>query len=264
MLEQILDNFRAIIYNNLPKNSLGNPYIMDREIKHYYFGDRTIIEETPSLLFTGKKTDEKKKADGIYELTHNISIGYWEQGSRNEISARRIFEFTRLIYENIKSQRIMWVTSPCPICLKKFLSPVHITTDHVGITSSYVTTATTNLNNLWLESHFSGDTAPTFPSSGIAYEAFNLLYNDVVNNVTVPGITTSMWSNFQTANTNKLKILRLVYDIQYSDITLEDFKEKQLLTGGEFSITMKETVYAPTFGPDNVDTTAYSWTPIIG
>lgn len=261
MLEYVYDTLQAIIWNEFPKNNDGNPIIYDRPITKWYYGDRDLINETPSILFQGQAGSDKPIAQGIKEVEHTLKISCWDRSARTELSERFVLEFTRLVYETLLPHRIIWVFSPCPICLNRFISPLHFTYAHTGILTSYTTTAQNNFNSLWLESHFSGNTPPTWPESGIAVEAFNLLYSDVINNI---GIGTTFLSPFQkntfnNINTNKMRPIRLLYEVQFSQITpVQQMNGQELFRGGEFTITAKEIIRIPAFGPDNVPMTAWT------
>jgi len=268
MLEAIYDTIRAIIWEEFPSDISGAPIIWDQPIKKWLYGDRTLIEETPSVLFSGRTIDHKRITNGINELTYQISVSGWDRGSRIEVSERRSLELTRLLYEAILPHSIIWVMTPCPICLKKVLTPSHFYYSHgpgaIGssnVMSEEFNQAKEHFDSLWSESHNSS--APNWILSGLSTEAFNILYNNIITNGSHVGIADT--SAFTAIDKNKMRPIRLLYEVVYTSINpVAIERESEIFKGGEFTISAKELIRIPEFGPDNVKMNAYTWKPIVG
>lgn len=269
MLEAVYDTLRSIIWSEIqPRDAYGNPVVWDAPIRKWMYGDRTLVEETPSVLFTGKTIDNKRITHGINELTHQIAISGWDRGSNAETSERRALELTRLLYASMLPHTTIWVMTPCAICLKKTLTPSHFyyahgpgTSGANDVMSSEFAQATTNFNSLWAESHISS--APSWILSGLSAEAFDILYNNIITTGSHTGIADT--SPFTAIQQTKMQPVRMLYEVIYSGINpVSVEKESEILKGGEFTITAKELVRIPAFGPDNVSTNAYTWKPIVG
>lgn len=251
----------------------NKPVVYDEYIKKWYIGDRTIINEIPSIVIYGKQTQIKKISMGMYELTWEITISGWNQATDREKSERKISELSRLIFECLLPHRILYVNYICPICSKKFLSPLHYSLSHPSIMSTYLTAAQSNLDSIWNNNHLVSTSPPTWTSSGLAVEAFNLLYTDIVSNINTYGVSGSLSyspnngigstanNNFNTMYSNKVRPIRLLYNVELSGITpIIQENEKQFLSGGEFTLKANELIPITAFGPDNISTSAYTWT----
>jgi hypothetical protein len=265
MLESIMDTLRGIIHFELPKNQNNIPTLYTEEIRHWYYGDRSVIAETPSILFTPKNVDIKKISYNTFELTYHLTVSGWARSKTNELSERYGYELTRLIYYVLLKHHVLWVCTPCWVCKEKIFSPEHYTIKHPQIFNQYLTQSQNNFNTLWLQSHFSTDPSPTWTNSGLAVESLNLLYNDVINGVGVTNVDITIQEIFLSGQQKLRKPVVLLYDVNVTDVNpATEPKEQEILKGGEFTITAKERVIISSFGPDNVPKDYYDWQPITG
>jgi hypothetical protein len=152
----------------------------------------------------------------------------------------------------------MWVVDVCPICKKFTLNPQHFTVDHNDILSTYVTSVTSEFNNLWTDTHDPDLAPPVLPSSGLAAEAFIRMYNDVGAGTSVSNLTTTSRNNILRMRADNVEPVRLLYDVICNDIKgSDDATNRQLFRNGTITIRAKELVRQLYFGPDNVPITAY-------
>lgn len=257
MQQSIYETFQAILFSEMPKNSQGNVIVFDREIKGWNIGDRKLKPAIPSVSIFGLSLSKKEIASLTYEIEHNVTIKL-ETGNDNQtISSAVLQEFTRLVYEIFNKRRQIWVMTQCPFCLKKTLSPEHFILEHNNIFSHYVTTANTNASNLWAETH--NTAMPTLAQSRLAVMAFDLIYEKILNNQPVTGLTAEQKRNFEFLISTSMKPIRLLYDVKISDIKPTDNAiDKQTFHIGEISVHAMELSKIPSSGPDNVSTEAWS------
>jgi hypothetical protein len=257
MVERIYDTIKALIFHELPKNANGFAVVFDRPILGWYFGDRDIKPSNLSIILNNTSSQIKDVGLGIQEFTYTVSISI-DAGTDNvENSERLALEANRLILQALRKHRRMWVMELCPICSKLPLIPTHYTLDHSTIFSTYVTTAQNNFNVLWADSHSNAFATPTLPASGLATEAFSLVYDAVKNNSAVTNLTTSSRNNIKQLQADMCEPIRMLYDVQISDAKpSDDSRGQALLKSGTLTLTAKEIVKITSFGPDNVPTTA--------
>jgi hypothetical protein len=257
MIERIYDTLKALVFHELPKNANGFAVVYDRPILGWYFGDRDIKPSNLSVILNNTSTQIKDIAFGVQEFTYSINISIDAGTDQVENSERLVQEANRLILFALRKHRRMWIMELCPICGKLPLTPIHYTTDHNNIFSTYVSTATNNFNTLWSDSHSNAYPSPVLPASGLAVEAFNLVYDAVRNNVNVTNLPTAAKNNIKQLQTDLCEPIRILYDVQITDSKpSEDSRGQALLKSGSLTLTAKEIVKITSFGPDNVPTTA--------
>ena len=175
-----------------------------------------------------------------------------------ETTERVTQEAVRIVLSVLRKHRRMWVVDVCPICKKFTLNPQHFTVDHNDILSTYVTSVTSEFNNLWTDTHDPDLAPPALPSSGLAAEAFIRMYNDVGAGTSVSNLTTTSRNNILRMRADNVEPVRLLYDVICNDIKgSDDATNRQLFRNGTITIRAKELVRQLYFGPDNVPTTAY-------
>ncbi len=258
MLEQVYETIRGILFTELPKNNNGEAVVYDRVIKQFLFGDQEIIPSQPCIVIKGSTSKPQKYGQNLYKFNHTITIQTFSQNDTKEISERISQEMAREIFEALREHKRMWVMVKCPICSKKIMSPLHFTLVHDTLFAPYVNTVETSLTNTWLETHPVSDAIPSFVDSGIARAAYDLLSEDVRNDVSVPNLTVQAKNNILYYQSDKRKAIRLMYNVDISDIKpSDDGMGKQILHASEFSITLEELIQQTTYGPDNVPTDAW-------
>ena len=256
-----METIRAIIINDLPKDTNGNPRVFQQTIQRFYFGDTDISgAESPSVIMIASPTETKDLAFGTKELTHKIKMSCYNMNSDVEVSNRASLEMGRLIYEALLPHRLMWVMAPCPICQFKILTPAHFVLVHSSLLATYLTAAQTSFNNTWAETHLSGDTAPTLPNSGLGADAYLAMCADVNNNVTVAGLSDSAKNQIKKNFEKLRRPIHLMYDVALSDVQPEPLG-KELLHTATFTLTAKELIRQPAYGPDNVPTGTFALQP---
>jgi len=258
MLEQIYETLRGIIWHEFPKNGSGKPIVYDKVIEGWYIGDRTLISDTPAIVVHGSTAKPEDVASNLVLYTHTITVGLWTTNDNKEITERNILEMTRSLQKALLPHRRIWVLIKCPICNKKIFTPLHFTADHNNVFGAYATAVQTDLANTWLETHPSSDPLPSFIDSGIARAAYERVYEDVRNNIAVPNLSNSAKNTILAYQAKSRDPIRLLYDVRISDIKpSDDGVEKENLHGATFTITAKELVKQPAYGPDNVPTGSY-------
>lgn len=258
MLEQVYETVRGILFYELPKNGDGKTVVYDRVIKQFLLGDQEVIAEQPAIVIKGSTSKPQKYAQGIYKLTHTLTIQTWSQNDKKEIAERVSQEMARTVFEAMLPHKRIWVMVKCPICNKKIMSPLHFTTTHAVLFAPYVTTVETALTNTWLETHPFTDPTPPFVDSGVAKSAYDLLDEDVRNSVNVPNLTQQAKDRILYYQTDKRRAIRLLYNVDITDIKpSDDGMGKQILHASEFSLTLEELIQQKVYGPDNVPTSAW-------
>ena len=259
MLEQVYETIRGILFYELPKNGDGNTVVYDRVIKQYLFGDQEVIPSQPAIVIKGSTSKPQKYGQNLYKLTHTLTIQTWLQSDNKEVAERVSQEMAREVFESLLPHKRIWVLVKCPICQKKMMSPLHFTIAHPTLFAPYVATVTTNLTNMWLETHPATDTIPTFIDSGIARRAYELLEDDVRNNVSVPNLDSASKDRILYYLSDRRHVVRLISNVDSTDIKpSDDAMGKQILHAAEFSIIFEELVKLVSYGPDNVPTDSYS------
>jgi len=258
MLEQVYDTIRGILFYELPKNTDGKTVVYDRVIEQYLFGDQETIPSVPSIVIFGSTSKPQRYAHNINKLTHTVTIQAWNQSDKKEIAERISQEMAREIFEALLPHKRIWVLVKCPICNKKVMSPLHFTSAHAALFAPYVTIVETNLTNTWLETHTTDDPVPTFIDSGIARAAYDLLDDDVRNNVVVSGLSNDAKNRILSYQSKKRRAVRLLYNVEMTDIKpSDDGKGKEIMHSAQFTVSLEELVKQPAYGPDNVPTDAW-------
>jgi hypothetical protein len=258
MLEQVYETIRAIIYNDFPKNGNDQPVVYDRIVKQFYLGDQEAIGEQPAVVIRGSSSKPEKYGQGYNKVTHTITIQTWAQTEKKEIAERMSQEMARIIWEILLPHKRIWVCVKCPVCNKKIMSPLHFTDAHSTLFTPYVTTAETEMTNTWLETHPASDPVPPFVDSGIARAAYDLLDEDVRNNVSVPNLTNAAKNRILFYQNDKRRAVRLLYNVDVSNIKpSDDGMGKQILHSAEFTLTAEELIKQASYGPDSVPISAW-------
>ena len=257
MLERIYDTFRGILYNELPKDFNGKCIVFDRPITAWYYGERDVKNTNLSVTFKGGTGQLKDIALGLQEFTYNIVIDVNAGADNAEISERLVQETVRLLTAVMRKHRRVWVVDICPICQKFTLSPEHFINDHNDILDTYVTAVVADYNAIWDETHPPSIAPATLPNSAKATEAFLRMFEDVRNDVTVTGLSTTARKNIKRMQSDFVEPVRILYDVTCSSqVFSDDGTGRALQKGGSVTITAKELVKQYAYGPDNVSTTA--------
>lgn len=257
MQQNIYETIQAILFSEMPKNSSGNVVIFDREIKGWAIGDRKLKPALPAIAIFGQSMNRKEIATLTYELEHSITIKLEVAQDDQTITSAILQEFERLVDEILSRHKQIWVMTQCPFCLKKALTPEHYILDHNNIIASYVTTAITNAETIWDQTHTSS--MPSLTNSRKAIMAFDLLYQDFINSRPIPSLTAEQSRNFDFLVSTKMKPIRLIYDVKVSDIKITDNAiDKQTFHTGEINVKGLEINKVESVGPDNVSTGAWS------
>jgi hypothetical protein len=275
MLADIYYTIQGIIQYELPKNARGDATVFDLPIKGWYYGDRSILSESPGIVFQGMSSPPRDAAFGTREITHTLTISCWARSDDNRLTEQQVLEFTRLIHEALLPHRRMWVLTKCPLCslsskgvlTKWSLSPEHFVLVHSGIlgnfadvysasgTNSYVARAKHEQEVIWQQTHLTGYSG--FVNSGLATNAFYLLYDDILSGYS-GSVSADALRVIQSYQNKKVRPIRLLYDVVYTDIKpVEAKNDNNLFRGGEFTISAKEIIKVSQFGPDNVPTTVW-------
>lgn len=257
MQQSIYETFQAILFLEMPKNDAGNIIVFDREIKGWSLGDRRLKPATPAIVIYGQSFNKKEIATLTYEIEHTITIKLETGNDDQTVSAALLQEFERLVHEVFATHRQVWVIDKCPICMKKTLSPQHFLIEHSDIFQSYADTAVANLEALWAETH--STTMPTILDSRKASLAFDGVFEDIKNDRPIPRLNAESKRAFDFMVKNKMKPIRLLYDVKISDIKPTDNGiDKQTYHIGEISIHAMEVARISASGPDAVSTEAWS------
>ena len=257
MQQSIYETFQAILFLEMPKNDANNIIIYDREVKGWSLGDRRLKPATPAIVIYGTSLNKKEIATFTYEIEHTITIKLETGNDDQTTSAAVLQEFERLVNEIFNSHRQIWVLDKCPVCMKKTLSPEHYLLEHSDLFQSYADTAVTNLETLWAETHIT--TMPEISNSRKASLAFDGLFSDIKNNRPVERLNAETKRAFDFMIKNKMKPIRLLYDVKISDVKPTDNGiDKQTYHIGEITIRAMELTRVSSIGPDNVSTDAWS------
>ena len=258
MLERVYDTLRGILFYELPKNAKGEAVIFDRPVSGFYIGETAVRPNAISIVFKGASSPLKDISFGLQEFEHNLNIEVNVGSDNIETTERVTQEATRILLSILRKHRRIWVVDICPICEKFTLSPAHFTVDHNNILSTYVSTVTSEFNNLWAETHPANLAPPSLPDSGKSAEAFIRMYNDVGAGTSVANLSTKARNNILRMQADNVEPVRMLYDVLCNDNkSSDDATGKQLFRSGTITITAKELVRQIYFGPDDVPTTAY-------
>ncbi len=257
MQQNIYETFQAILFSEMPKNAAGNVTIFDREIKGWNIGDRKLKPALPAISIFGQTLNQKEVATLTYELEHSVTIKLEAAQDDQTITAAILQEFERLIYDIFAKRRQVWVMTQCPFCLKKALTPEHFIIEHNTIFAPYVSTAVTNAETIWDQTHTTA--MPSLKDSRKATMAYDLLYQDFLNNRPIANLNAEQSRNMDFVVSTKMKPIRLLYDVKINDIKITDNGiDKQTFHIGEVNVRAMEINKIPYSGPDNVSTESWS------
>lgn len=274
MLDAIYDTIKGLLFYELPKNATGSPVVYNQVIKGWYFGDRSVLSETPGIVIQGKPSSQKDITFACKELTHQITISCWVRADGNALAEKQAMEFTRSVYNALLPHRRMWLMLQCPLCpnLTWSLSPQHYILEHSNIfglftdvydpdnfinNDTYIKKVKYNHNLTWRQTHSNNlDSATAFNRSGLAVEAFYMMCDDVKNNIVVPHLTDASKAKIKSYDEKERIPIAFAYKCVFSDnITpVEQNNDNALFRGGEFTLSLQELRKVSEFGPDNVST----------
>jgi hypothetical protein len=125
MIEKIYDTIRGILYSDFPKDNTGTPYVYDRQIANWFFGDRKVVPSPLGVILKGTTSNIKDVGFGLREIEYSIGLQFYSSNDDQETSERVIQEVSRIAHSILKKHRSMWVCDLCPFCGKLPLSPIH-------------------------------------------------------------------------------------------------------------------------------------------
>jgi hypothetical protein len=141
MLERVYDTLKAILWTDFPKNNQGVPYIYDRTIDEWFFGDRQILPAPLGVVLRASQGELKDIGFGLREIDYTINITFYSSGDNAETSERVVQESARLAHSILKNHRTMWICELCPFTESLPLSPIHY------IDNGVITNVTVNACN---------------------------------------------------------------------------------------------------------------------
>ena len=142
MVEKIYDTIRAIIYSEFPKNKLDKPFVYDRTIDNWFFGDVKLLPSPLGVIMKGASSNVKDIGFGLRQIDYSINVQFYSSNDDQETTERVLQEASRIAHSILKNHRTMWICDLCPFCGKLPLSPIHyvdlgtITDVKVGSTNS--------------------------------------------------------------------------------------------------------------------------------
>lgn len=273
MQAELFDALRGILLSELPQSgSSGRVVILDHVVEGWYYGNQTVIADVPAILLESQSATPKPVAFGTYEVEHSVNLSLFVRGGDTDDAERLAQEMCRIVWEALLPHRQVWVCSICPLCRKTILTPQHYTEPdgsggHETLLAPFVTAVEADYASLWTSIHGESSSVPALTPSGVAAEAFNRLYDLLGDDAdaVVMGLTTAQRANLLAFRRDRVRPIRLVYDLYPSEIKpiggeVGD-KEEKLLKGSGFTLRCKEVVLAGdspnAFGPDGVPTTAW-------
>jgi len=144
MVEKIYDTIRGILYDEFPKDSTGVPFVYDRQITNWLFGDRKIIAAPLGVILRGTQSNIKDVGFGLREIEYSIGVTLYSSNDDQETSERVVQESARIAHAILKKHRSMWVCDICPFCGKFPLTPIHYIDIGVVASASISTSTTPN------------------------------------------------------------------------------------------------------------------------
>jgi len=185
MVEKIYDTIRAIIYNEFPLNSSGQPVVYDRQIQEWFFGDRQIIPSPLGIIMRGTQSSIKDVGYGLREIEYTIGITFYSDGDDKETSERVVQESARILHTILKNHRTMYICDLCPFCDKFPLNPIHYI-DNGVITNVGINTAVLPANSTSYTVYINGNS-----NLGLAGTSVIRLSNGISGKTTVAEILSS-------------------------------------------------------------------------
>jgi hypothetical protein len=185
MVEKIYDTIRAIIYNEFPLNSAGQPVVYDRQIQEWFFGDRQIIPSPLGVIMRGTTSNIRDAGYGLREIEYTIGITFYSDGDDKETSERVVQESARILHSILKNHRTMYICDLCPFCDKFPLNPIHYI-DNGVVTKVGINTAILPANSSFYTVRIDGDS-----NLGLAATSVIRLSNGISGKVTVAEILSS-------------------------------------------------------------------------
>ena len=140
MVEKIYDTLKAILWTEFPKNNQGVPFVYNRIIQNWFFGDRTVQPSALGVVLRGTTESLKDLGFGLREISWSVGITFYSSNDDKETSERVVQEYARIAHEILKKHRTMWICDLCPFCDLFPLSPIHYI-DNGIITNVGITTA---------------------------------------------------------------------------------------------------------------------------
>lgn len=127
---------------------------------------------------------------------------------------------------------------------------------------NYVSNVTNKIQNYWQETHVSSS-PPYYDWAGIGYQSITEFIQDYKSgydngtNGTFFSSLSDYYSNLNSVVINNINLVRLLQDIQVSDIKpSDDATDQMFLRSAEFTLKAKEITSVDTFGPNNVNVNA--------
>ena len=251
---------KMLLFSKLPKDKSGNCVVYDRPIKKFFIGDVTLgAADTPAIIIHGESSPPSDFTQGAQKIEHKIVIKCVIKADDKEEGDRLCNEFVRLIYSILINSRRFWVITRCPFCLTETMSAEHFLGAHSDVLAPYATAVVNQFNDNWNATHTSSP--PTPPTSGVSAEAFLQLYEALRAdpNVSVTNLTAKARVAILAYIADNVKPIRLMYDAKVSDIKPTDGGREQAgVYTGTLTFTPTELFTVSSFGPDNVDTGAWS------
>jgi hypothetical protein len=124
--------------------------------------------------------------------------------------------------------------------------------------NSYLTNALNKINTYWQETHASSSPA-YYDWAGVAYNTVQYFMSDWKSGYKNANIlSNNVWAtNLNSAAQNNVELVRLLQDIQISDIRpSDDGVDQMFLHFAEFTLKAKEIFSVDQFGPNNVNVNA--------
>jgi hypothetical protein len=267
MQEHLLETIRGLLQYNWPKID-GVPVVQDDPITTFGIGeiDHAAGIEPPTITVKSGQVGGKDETFGSKVDEHTVEIEFTAQGTTRELSERYVNEAARIAREIMLPHKRFWVLTVCPLCRKRMLSPEHYLIEHSEILQPYVDEAVEEFVELWNYFHPSNeidaeDAVEMLPRSGLATESVYKLF-DVVRSAEsneIDGLSNAQFQNIKYMISRFHRPIKLMYDTNLSTVKPSDGGQgKELFYTGTISLTCKEQVRFPSYGPDgpNVPTVA--------
>jgi hypothetical protein len=190
MLERVYDTIKAILWTDFPKNSQGVPYIYDRTIDEWFFGDRQILPAPLGVVLRASQGELKDIGYGLREIDYTINITLYSSSDNAETSERVVQEAARLSHSILKNHRTMWICDLCPFTGNLPLSPIHYIDN--GIITSVKVNSCQSPTIITINPNGIGYTAPAYISISTSISGANTVASILSSGL---GITTTSYSD---------------------------------------------------------------------
>jgi len=181
VVEKIYDTIKAILFTDFPKDIAGVPYVYDRRIENWFFGDRTLINSPLGVILKNTTSNIKDIGFGLREIEYSIKITFYSSNDDQETSERVVQESARIAHSILKNHRSMWICDLCPFCGLFPLSPIHYI-DNGVITNVGIATAVLPSNSTSYKIQINGS------ANGLDYPALIKLSPGISGAITVAEI----------------------------------------------------------------------------